>query len=280
MCQTCPTGMSRKSAIWRLQRCIEQLGGWVESSQAHGRDPSVVIYEPPRIGPDGRVWPNGIPKPPKPVPEGSGGAITFVQLTVRVPAAKFEEGMRTLRRHAVWVGREEVTGQDVTEQFLDVSARAANLEAVRNQLQKLMSHANAVRDILEVQRELTRITSDMEAQKSRAKYFTTFSSMSTISVDMNEHTDPQPPWKPPPQPPRLVRSIRNALRALQDSFFALADGAVFLVITVLPITAVLAVATLLIGRVALRPALTMARKHFPQQMESTAAMFTGAARTE
>ena len=61
-----------------------------------------------------------------------------------------------MRALATAVARDEVTGTDVTEQFVDAGARARNLEGVIAQLTALLHKAATVDESLRVHRDLVR----------------------------------------------------------------------------------------------------------------------------
>ena len=104
------------------------------------------------------------------------------QITVRVPSADFDYAMSVLRNMAVEVSSETTSAQDVTEEYVDLEATLRNLEATEVQLLKLMEKAEKVEDILDVQRELSRVQQDIERTKGRMQYLERTSSMSLIQV--------------------------------------------------------------------------------------------------
>jgi hypothetical protein len=92
------------------------------------------------------------------------------EITVRVPAADFTMTMVTLREMAVEVMLESTSSQDVTEEYIDLSANLKNLEATEEQLLRLMEKAEDVPDILAVQTELSRTRGDIERTLGRMQY--------------------------------------------------------------------------------------------------------------
>lgn len=64
-----------------------------------------------------------------------------------------------------------------------------------------MQAATTVQDTLSVQRELTRVSGDLEALKGRLNYLDRSSSMSTIHLTLSSYnwsrpTEPEPAWSP------------------------------------------------------------------------------------
>jgi len=107
-------------------------------------------------------------------------------ISIRVAAEHFDAAMGALRGMAVEVNSESTSGQDVTEEYVDLSSKLRNLEAAEAQLLKLMAQAGEVSDILQVQRELTNTRGQIEQTKGRMQYLEQSSSMSLIQVSLEQ----------------------------------------------------------------------------------------------
>jgi len=83
-------------------------------------------------------------------------------IAIRVPAEHFDDAMRALRGMAVEVTSESTSSKDVTEEYVDLSAELKNLEATEEQYLRLMEKAEAVDDMLSIQRELSRTRGEIE----------------------------------------------------------------------------------------------------------------------
>jgi hypothetical protein len=108
-------------------------------------------------------------------------------VVVRVPARAFDQCLNGVEGLGDVVHR-QVAARDVTEEFRDLAIRLRNFESVRAQLAKLLERANKVKDALEVQRELTKITENIERLKGRLRFLEDRIAFSTISV----HFQPRP----------------------------------------------------------------------------------------
>jgi PKD repeat protein len=104
------------------------------------------------------------------------------QIAIRVPSTDFNYAMGILRNMAVEVNSETTSSQDVTEEYIDLDATLRNLEATEEQLLRLFEKAEEVEDILNVQRELSRVRQDIERTKGRMQYLERTSAMSLIQV--------------------------------------------------------------------------------------------------
>jgi hypothetical protein len=107
-------------------------------------------------------------------------------ITVRVPAGDFDGAMRTLGEMAVEVTSQSTSSQDVTEEYVDLSAELKNLEATEAQLLKLMEKAEKVEDILAIQKELSRTQGNIERTKGRMQYLERTSETSLIEVHLEQ----------------------------------------------------------------------------------------------
>ena len=107
-------------------------------------------------------------------------------ITIRVPAGHFDDAIRELRGLAVEVSSESTSSKDVTEEYVDLSAKLHNLEATEEQLLKIMEKAEKVEDILAVQRELSNIRGEIEQTKGRMQYLEQTSATSLIEVHLEQ----------------------------------------------------------------------------------------------
>jgi hypothetical protein len=107
-------------------------------------------------------------------------------IAIRVPAARFDEAVQTIRGLAVEVTSESTSGQDVTEEYVDLNSKLKNLEASEAQLLKLMEQAGKVEEILQVQRELTSTRGEIEQTKGRMQYLEKSAAMSLIQVSLSQ----------------------------------------------------------------------------------------------
>ena len=105
-------------------------------------------------------------------------------ISVRVPVDRVDEAIGRLRGMAVEVKSEISDSRDVTDEYVDIQARIRNLKAAEGQLIKLMEQAGKVTELLEVQRELTRVRGDLESLQGRTKFLEETSAFSLINVNL------------------------------------------------------------------------------------------------
>jgi Domain of unknown function (DUF4349) len=104
-------------------------------------------------------------------------------ITIRVPRARFEEAIKKIEGTGDVIHR-DITAQDVTDEFLDTEVRLKNSRAMRDRLQDLLQKA-AVKEALEIEKELGRITQEIERMEGRLKLLKDKIAFSTITVNFD-----------------------------------------------------------------------------------------------
>jgi hypothetical protein len=108
------------------------------------------------------------------------------RISIRVPAEKFNDAFLKIKGVAIKVTNENTSSQDVTEQYMDLQAQLHNLEATETQYLALLKKADNVKDMLEVQRELSNVQGSIERTKGRIQYIQRTSDMSLIDVSLKK----------------------------------------------------------------------------------------------
>ena len=110
-------------------------------------------------------------------------------LQVKVPSARFDElteGLKPLGRlQFVNIG-----AQDVSEEFVDLTARVENGRRLEDRLVELLrTRTGKLQDVLTVERELARVREEIERMEGRLRFLKTSAQLSTLSVNL---------YQPPP----------------------------------------------------------------------------------
>ncbi|MBI5480251.1 MAG: DUF4349 domain-containing protein [Deltaproteobacteria bacterium] len=111
--------------------------------------------------------------------------------TIMVPAEKLDAALDELGRLGK-VAKKDVRGEDVTEEYLDLRIRLDNLEKARLRYLDLLNQAQNVGETLAVEKELERITVDIERLKGRLGYLERVVRYSTIQVLFERPQSPGP----------------------------------------------------------------------------------------
>jgi len=133
------------------------------------------------------------------IAEGSGGFVQTISIsgeerksgliTIRVPEDKFYEVLKQIESVGN-VTNKEVSGEDVTEKYIDLEARLRNAKREEEHLLAILDKATDVDDILKVEKELMRIRETIETLEGQLRYLERRVEYSTISVFLEEKAKP------------------------------------------------------------------------------------------
>jgi hypothetical protein len=122
------------TAIDRLTQVVSDAGGYIVSS---------------------RVW----------YQEYDKENYKYASVTLGIPVDQFEVTMRRVRGLALRVTDENASGEDVTDQFVDLQSRLTNLEATQARIQSFLEDAKTVDEALRINRNWPR--SKPKSKRSR-----------------------------------------------------------------------------------------------------------------
>ncbi len=130
----------------------------------------------------------------------------FGYTTIRVPADRYDSVMSLIRAEGLKTIDESTNAQDVTEQFTDLQARLGVAQNEELAYLALLNRAGSVSDLLQVQRELSNVRSRIESLEGQIQYMENQTSLSTISVSLQEEASLSIPTKPF----RFMSTVRDA----------------------------------------------------------------------
>ncbi len=102
------------------------------------------------------------------------------KITVRIPRAKFEPTLAAIEKIGDVLHR-DVTAEDVTDQYVDLEIRIKNARAMQTRLKQLLEKA-AVKEAIEIEKELARVTEELELMEGRLKLLKDKIAYSSITV--------------------------------------------------------------------------------------------------
>lgn len=104
-------------------------------------------------------------------------------LDIRVPAEKFESLVDAISKNVPYFDEKSISSKDVTEEYIDIEARLTAKKTLENRYLELLGSAKNVSEILEIEKELANIRSDIESAQGRLKYLQNKVSLSTIHIE-------------------------------------------------------------------------------------------------
>jgi predicted small secreted protein len=117
--------------------------------------------------------------------QGPDRALERGTLVLRVPERSYAQAMEALSALGRVESREE-TGQDVSQELVDLEARARHLEAVERQLLEFLDRAENVSAALAVQSRLNDVQLELERVRGRLRYLDDQVAYATISLSIHE----------------------------------------------------------------------------------------------
>jgi hypothetical protein len=107
-------------------------------------------------------------------------------LQLKVPSSRFDDltqGLEPLGR----LQFVNVAAEDVSEEFVDLTARVANGRRLEDRLVELLrTRTGKLQDVLTVERELARVREEIERMEGRMRFLKTSAQLSTLSVNLFE----------------------------------------------------------------------------------------------
>ncbi|MFN5058361.1 MAG: DUF4349 domain-containing protein [Chloroflexota bacterium] len=165
-----------QKADQEIRALVDATGGYVLSSSAAGSDAETVIYA-----------------------------------SLKIPSEKLDSVITAVERLAHKVIYRSMSGSDVTEEYVDLEARLASLEAARDRLLALLEKAANVEEAVQVNAALTDVQTQLEQITGRMRYLRQGAAMSSLNLELRpipvtEVIDPDR-WQP-------LEDARIALRDL------------------------------------------------------------------
>ncbi len=117
---------------------------------------------------------------------GARGEPRSLTATLRVPADKLDTALAGLKRLGTVV-EESQTGDDVTEQVVDLDARLSNARNTEKRLIDLLQHRTGkVSDVLEAEREVARVRGEIERLDAQRKNLAGRVTYATVTLQISE----------------------------------------------------------------------------------------------
>jgi len=188
------------------------------------------------------------------------GEYKYATVRMGVPSAEFENVLRRLRGLALEVSNEVASGEDVTDQYVDLQSRLTNLEATRDRIREFLDKAENVEEALQVNEQLSQVEGQIEEIQGQMNYLSDRSAYSTITLQLvPQKPTPTPSPTPTPTPTptpaawRPVKTFQSASGVLTDFLKGLVEVGIWVTVLVGPFALPVAVVAWLVVRRRRRP---------------------------
>ena len=170
----------------------------------------------------------------------------YATITMGVPVMSFERALTRLRDLSLDVLDETASGEDVTDQYVDLQSQLVNLEATRERIKSFLDQAKTVEEALLINQQLSEIERQIEEIKGRINYLQDRSSFSTITVNIEpklpDYIPPTPtptpsPTPTPKEPWKPGETVGSAWGTLVDAYQVIIDILIWILLVVVPIFA-------------------------------------------
>lgn len=152
----------------------------------------------------------------------------YANVIVRVPADKLKEVLDYFRNLAIKVSSENLYGYDVTDQYVDIEARLATYAKTKAKFEEILAQASKVQDLLEVNRELINLQTQIDSLKGRQKYLEQTAKLAKISIYLS--TDELALPYAPTKAFRPAVIFKQAVRSLIGAFRKAATALIWIVV--------------------------------------------------
>ncbi|MFA5935636.1 MAG: DUF4349 domain-containing protein [Patescibacteria group bacterium] len=146
----------------------------------------------------------------------SGEGPRTAWVTVRIPVDTFEATIAQLKSLATLVLNENLHGQDVTSEFVDLEADLRNAKAEEASYLEILKRSGDIEDVLAVTQRLAEVRGRIERLEGRKRYLENRTDLATLSVSVTEETRVEAPsrsWRPGTV---LREAMQDLVISLQD----------------------------------------------------------------
>jgi hypothetical protein len=139
--------------------------------------------------------------------------VPYGTVVVRVPSDQLRLTLEHLRGLAIKVTSENLSGRDVTDQYIDIEERLDTLNQTKSKFEEILDKATEIEDILQVQKELINLQQQIDNLKGQQQYLEKTAENAKITIYLS--TDE---WSLPYAPetgafrPRVI--FKQAVRSL------------------------------------------------------------------
>jgi Domain of unknown function (DUF4349) len=146
--------------------------------------------------------------------QGGGQDAASGSLTIRVPAARFEQTRAEIRKLGLRVENESIDARDVTRQYVDQDANLRNLRAEEAQYLAILKQANTVKDLLAVSQRISEVRGQIEQQQAEFNALSKQTETVAIAISLRTEAETQVfglNWRPLYQ---VKLALRDGLESL------------------------------------------------------------------
>lgn len=192
-----------------IVRRTQQLGGFIASSNVQGWSQSSARNKPMRSA----------------------------HYKIRIPSNKFEQFMTDIGEMGN-VTRSENWGEDVSAQYFDTEARLKSLTVQEDRLLTILSKAEELSDIIELERELAQVRYEIENLTGTLRKWDNLVAFSTLEIEVYEVKKIEEIEE---EPDTLWEKIASSFKRSLEGVILFLEGLLLFLIGSIPVLVLLAV---------------------------------------
>ena len=144
------------------------------------------------------------------------GAVSSATLVLRIPQEAFGQLVPKLKELGE-IASESTNAEDVTDQYVDISARLASAKTLEKRLLELAAdRSSGVEALLAVERELARVRGEIESYEGRMRQWNDQIAMSTLTLSITTKAPAIAATAEPGLGERISGGFHDSLAALQS----------------------------------------------------------------
>jgi|GEM_PF-1163119 len=106
----------------------------------------------------------------------------YKNIVIRVDSNKFEALVDEISKGVNYFDTKEISSEDVTEQYIDIQSRLKTKKELENRYLELLKKATNVSEMINIEKNLSKIREEIETQQARLNYLQNRISQSTLRI--------------------------------------------------------------------------------------------------
>lgn len=116
---------------------------------------------------------------------GEGNALEGT-ITVRIPQNKFNSFLQSVEKGSTKLVDRSISGQDVTEEYVDLESRLKSKQVVESRLLEFMEKAEETEALLKISTNLAAVQEEIEQLKGKMNYINNKVDLATVTLNVRE----------------------------------------------------------------------------------------------
>jgi hypothetical protein len=104
------------------------------------------------------------------------------KMIVRIPAAQFDVFLKDISDKAGKLESKNITTEDVTTEFLDLTAHIRIKQALEERYYELLQHCKTMDAIIQMEKQLNEVRTEIETAQGRLNYLSGLTTYSTLTI--------------------------------------------------------------------------------------------------